>query len=242
MNPNDVNMMDAPTGLDDAGSDVTMPLGTGFEAEAGLNDFSTGSGGKKLNASSLVLVGVVLLGAGGLFVMKTLATASAGIVSNSAVEQVIERFVNPEAADLDGLLNAESEGVLQVLNASYTEEQIPLIDVARDPFVIYQEFVDTPVTTATDPATLKRAQWEKNRAMKRMEFESAASGMEVKSVLMGAQPLANVSGKIVRQGQTLNAGTVVYEVSEINATSVTLLASDSALELEVEVVLQIKRN
>ena len=67
-------------------------------------------------------------------------------------------------------------------------------------------------------------------------------GIELKSVLMGRPPLANVNGKVVRVGETVMVGDVGFLVVAIDTDVVRLMAEDSAYDVSVEVEVRVKRD
>jgi hypothetical protein len=75
-------------------------------------------------------------------------------------------------------------------------------------------------------------------------INKAAARLELKSVIMSAEPLAIVSGKIVRRGDEMvvDPENVAFRVTEITADSVTMVAEDAALDLVVPVKLVLDRD
>jgi hypothetical protein len=61
---------------------------------------------------------------------------------------------------------------------------------------------------------------------------------------MGSQPLANISGKIVRVGEEMMSepDNVPFRITEITSDFVMLEGIDAALNLKVEINLPLKRD
>ena len=61
---------------------------------------------------------------------------------------------------------------------------------------------------------------------------------------MSSQPLANISGKIVRKGDEYVAqpDNIVFRVDDISKDSVTLVGEDAALNIRVPVTLLLRRD
>lgn len=228
----------------------TMPIGVSdFHDEPGSgHDPLAGAGSsRKLNTGSFVIVLVIVVAIGGLWGMRKLTHVKASTGANSEVERTIEKFLSAlTGGDGQGQGDAvkpisQDNAVLDVLKETYTERQVPLTDVQRNPFILDGEiFVKTLPGEAPADGSAGAA---KQRAERQAEFERGAGGLHLKSVIMGAEPLANISGKIVRVGEEIvsNAGGPAYRVSKITADAVTVVAEDHSLNLTVEVVLTIKR-
>jgi hypothetical protein len=77
-----------------------------------------------------------------------------------------------------------------------------------------------------------------------MQFQKASDRLELKSVIMGSQPLANISGKIVRRGDEIvtQPDNITFRVSEIGKESVMVIAEDVELGLSVPVTIVLKRD
>lgn len=241
-NPQDA---DAPI-VDD---EKTMPIGVGGEfgeETANLDPLAGAGTGKKFGNGSLIIVLVIAVAVGGLWGMRKLTRVNAATNSNTEVEMTIEKFLGALTGSdskprADSQKPAGQDGVLDVLKETYTQRQVPLTDVQRNPFILYGEtFVTASPDVHADSGDFARA---KQRSDRQEEFERGASALHLKSVIMGSDPLANVSGKIVHPGDEITspAGDVAYRVTKITADAVTIIAEDKALDLTVEVVLTIKR-
>jgi hypothetical protein len=237
-------------GAGDQDEAKTMPLGVGdFAAEDGmaaLDPLAGGSSRRKISAGSFVIVFVIACAAAGLFFMRALTRVSTSASGVSEVELTIEKFLislKPGAGDAaQPLKPLKDENVLKVLNESFTEQQIALEDVQFNPFILPGE-EDEPrvVPQGDDPAENERARLASDRKMK---MEEAGARFQLKSVIMGSDPLANVSGKIVRVGDVIGTDKpdIEFTVTAVTSSSVVLLAEDRRLGVSVELTLRIKRN
>jgi hypothetical protein len=237
-----------PEALNDVGAnddDRTMPLGMGEVADefAGLDPLSGGETRRRFNTGSLVIVAVIVIACGGLWFMRTLTTVRASSGGDTSIEQTVEKFIKNLRGDETGsvrtspnLLTGSDRGVLEVLNQTYTERQVPLSDVARNPFIIYDE-IGGPAVPADNSGS-------KTLADRRIAIERAAAKLRLKSVIMGSQPLANISGKIVRVGEEMvsEPDNVPFRIIEITSDFVILEGIDAALNLKVEINLPLKRD
>ena len=76
----------------------------------------------------------------------------------------------------------------------------------------------------------------------------AAQKLNLKSVIMGRRPLANVNGRIVRLNQIIpikisrSAGAVEFRVESISSDSITVVAEDPKFDLRVEKVVRLNRD
>ena len=232
----------------ETGDDMTRPLGVGsFGTDAGAGVEESSGGSLKLRSSSLLLAVVIVLAIVGLFSMRTLAKVTAVVSGNQEMEQVIEEFLNSSAGrSVLQLTNtgsdavAKSNRVLQVLNESYTEQQVPLEEVQKDPFLLFDP---APVGPKGDQGPLQPNQLELARAERRQQLSTIASRLSLKSVMLGDVPLANINGQIVRQGEiiTVMPERQEFEVLSIDADLVRLAASDLNLGVRIEVNVTINR-
>ncbi len=243
----DTPTMEPMTG-DESADDVTRPLGTGSFAIDPAMGGESAKGSIKLRSSSIVLGVVVVLAVAGLFSMRTLAKVTAVVSGNQEMEQVIEEFLNSSAGRSVLLLSApsgdavaKSNQVLEVLNETYTERQVPLSDVQKDPFLLFDS---KPVVEDTSGKNNNGpSQIEQQRSQRRDQLAAIASRLSLKSVLMGDVPLANINGQIVRPGEiiTVMPERQEFEVLSITSESVKLAASDLTLGVRIEVEVTINR-
>jgi hypothetical protein len=225
--------------------DKSMPLGVGdMSAEDHVLDPLAGTGEtRRFKNSSIIIVVVVVIACGGLWFMRSLSHVTASTEAKSEVEQDIEKFLgqrdskgNPKGADAKA-------NVLKVLSSSYTDRQVPLDSVPCNPFIFPGEDgvkSTGPVYTGDSPeVAMARA-----REQRQKDFAAALERLTLKSVIMSTQPLANISGIIVRQGDELapENSDVTFRVEKIATDEVTLMASDIALGLNVEMSLSMRRD
>ena len=255
MNPNDFNTTEpsAPESDSNGPQDLTMPLGTGeFGDPAGVDLLAGASARKSLNTGSVLVVAVILIAVGGLFSMRMLAQVTAATAIDTDIETTIEDFLQtalgPEgfAGAQDGAEN-HKENVIAVLKETYSEQQVPLHEVQRDPFVIYETASGGPTLPTYDPTADELArrerQFQQEREARQMQFEQAGGTLRVKSVLGGTNPLANINGDVVRVGDFVHAGSdqIEFRVTAISTASVDLVAEDERYDLAVTVTLHVQQ-
>jgi hypothetical protein len=253
VNGNEINQDERKQGVHDADSDEsTMPLGIGgtddgdgFEAASDFSDVD-GQGKRGLNNGAMLVIGVIVAAAIVLFSMKTFVGKSMASDANmpNEVEQSIESFLSmlhsSKSADGHGpayQIGAEQAAVLDVLNESYASRQVALTDVQRNPFIIFEETIQpTAPSTPRGPDPIKQKQ--QNR---RTLFEQAAGRLEVRSVLMGATPLATIGSNIVQVGGKIIAEpeSVSFTVLSISNDGVVIVAEDAELDVRYETTLTI---
>jgi hypothetical protein len=229
--------------------DVSMPLSVGdFSDEQALDPLAGADSERKFKSSSLLIVLVVVVAVAALISMRTLARVTAGVVGNTEIESLIEKALkdlggtdgSPGAPAPDIARNGE---VLAILQAPYSEQQVKLGDVQKNPFILPSDLLgdEPPVPDNTNDRLRER---EKLIAETRARFESAGSRLELKSVMMGPNPLANVSGKIVQQGDVIVVapGDTELTVKEVSADEVILVAEAPELDLVVELSVELTRD
>ena len=224
-------------------SEKSIPLGVGDMIEpTALDPLVTASGAKKFKAGSMVLVIVIIMACAGIWFMKSLSKVSAVTGGNSDIEASIEKFISgmkgssakDGSSNSSSALNSTDASVLAVLSGSYVEKQIPLDGVQRNPFILFNETAPVGPVASDDSGMAAR---------RRGEIEKAATQLQLKSVLMGSQPLANIGGKIVRQGEeiVLQPDNITFRVTEITKESVTVVGEDARMNLSVPFTIFLKR-
>lgn len=223
--------------------EAAMPIGVGDFGGAG--DFTTTSEApsavKRHAGGALLLVVVVAVAGVGLFSMRTLTRASAATDEPTEVERSIEKFLDMIQTGKAGNVrpNKSTDSVLDVLSESYTQRQVSLEDVQRNPFIIF-ETADAPVKTpqeTVDPIIEKRR-------VRMTQFERARDRLRLTTVLMGSRPLANINNQVLRVGDslTIESEDVTFTIIAIEASSVELEAEDSDLDVHLPVTLSIRRD
>jgi hypothetical protein len=225
--------------------DKTMPLGVGdASAEDQALDPLAGTGeARRFKTGSILIVVVVAIACGGLWFMRSLSHVSAATSGKSEAEQTIEEFLVQRDSKGNPKNGGNSSAVLEVLRDSYIDRQVPLEDVQKDPFLLPGEGEIGPVGPIDTGESTDKV-LAKARVARQQEIAAAAERLELKSVMMASQPLANVSGMLVREGDELSpeGSEVVFRVQKIESDSMLLLASDIALGLNVEVPLTMRRD
>ncbi|MBT8484284.1 MAG: hypothetical protein HKO59_14620 [Phycisphaerales bacterium] len=221
-----------------------------FGTVPGLGPVTGHVASRRVGGGTIIIVAVVLTAIAGLFSMRKLAdvTAAAGI--DAEIEATIEKFLD-SLADVGPVPAAGSEGVndevvIALLRESYSERQVPLRDVARNPFVIDQ--IDTTVVpppidqTAISTREQERL-WNQQRENRQRIWSTDAGSLRLKAVMGGSNPLAIIDGETVRVGETILGKTnqTTFRVSEISKGSVELLAEAPELDMTETYTLQLER-
>jgi hypothetical protein len=206
-----------------ASADPVAPAGD-FTQPDSFDPLGGFSEKKRFNTGSLILAGVVVVACTGLWFMRSLSKASAANEGNKEVEASIEKFLSS--------LTGDSKKGSKPSSALASDA-----NVQKNPFILFDEPIGANPTDGSDPGLAKR------QADRRKQFESAAAKLELKSVLMGSNPLANVSGKIVRVGEEIVTGQdgVALRVTEITKESVTVMGEDVSLNLSMPFTIVLKR-
>ncbi len=242
MIPNQFDNTNQP--MDDTGSSeqAGMPLGVDeLSSESGFSSTEFAGSTKRHAGGALLLTAVVVVAIAGLFSMRTLTRASASIEAPTDVEKSIESFLNmiqSNQADDGGFHTGENETVLDILSASYTQRQVALTNVQRNPFIIIETNVDSNQDVRPEPADPIEA---KRHALNQ-RIEAASQRMVLRSVLMGSDPLANIDNQVLRIGDSITVSDVTFTVKDISSASAKLAVVDKALDVHVDVTLKLRRN
>jgi hypothetical protein len=248
VNPNDFNAAEqpAPIGENADQPDVTMPLGTGeFTDQVGADPLAGATTRRSFNGGPLLVIAVIVIAAGGLFSMRKLAQVTAAPGIDAGAETTIEDFLKKVDDPDDPLGDKSGSGdrIIAVLRETYSEQQVPLEDVQRDPFILDEAGGPALVYDPTaDDLTRREQQFRQERDARRVEFEQAGATMRVRSVLAGSNPLANINGDVVRIGDIVRAGSdqIEFRVSAISTATVDLVAEDPRYDLLVTVTLNVQ--
>lgn len=169
-----------------------------------------GAGAPRRFGGQAVLLGMVLLAAGGaLFAMRYL-----GMGPRSSRGEEVKIDYDIDKAPIAG----DHMRVLADLSANRSAEQVPPDQVQRNPFRLEGQLTvakpDVPVDSrpVQDPAEVAR----RERARK---IEAAFAGLELHTVLGGSNPIARISGKTVRPGDQVAE---FFTVASIEGRSVSL--------------------
>jgi hypothetical protein len=188
---------------------------------------------KKSAKGMLIIVLVVGLAAGSLFSMHTLTKVTAASGRNLEIDATVDKFLktllpaeNPDGTDPD-LVSSHNE-IVKVLTNNYTENQVQL---NRNPF----DFSDSGDGN-TGSGSISRS-----------AVERAFGKLDLKSVIGGSRPLANINGKIVRVNQVMpvrlskREGEIKFRVMSITRDAVTVEAVGVELEEPFIKKLMLKR-
>lgn len=229
-----------------ADEEKSMPLGVGdmMPEDSTLMDPLAGtSETRRIRSGSMLLVIVVVIACGGLWFMRTLSHVSGATDAKSDVEKSIESFLG--ARDTKGnakVVGGTDPGVLAVLSASYIDKHVPLESVQRNPFILPGEnetAISAPIPGEDPAAAVARA-----RGARQKDIDAAAAKLTVKSIIMSSQPLANLSGMIVRVGDEIapEGSDITFRVQAITSDTVMLATDDIALGMHVEVPVSMRRD
>ncbi len=235
MNPNDPNLGSSST--PDAG--MTPEGGAGdsvsvgeFGGDGGIDAFA--SDAPKIKFGSLLIVIVVLVAAGAVFGMRTLTKITAAADGSSDVEKTVEHFLKGAAkgSQSDNPLGFGDDSVLGVLDGDYAERQIPIQDVQKNPFAPDGALPGGQVVVDSGGGS---------RSWTRV-VQSAAAQLQLKSIMRGRNPLANINGRIVSLRGSITVGGVTFKVIKITTSSVKLVAKDPKSDAEVETTVMLDRD
>lgn len=225
-----------------------MPLGVGgFESDGAAGE-SDALPSRRFGSGTILLIALVLLAAGGLYSMRSIARAVASSKSGDAgIEKTIESFLNSIAGkderNADRVLVGSAEaGAGDVLVDNRTDRQVPLDGVQKNPFVLPVE--DKPATTSsapkppTDNAAAEAARLETARQDARVAFEKASAKLMVKMIM---RDMANVSGRVVRVGDIIAdaKSDIEFTVVEITRDAVVIRGEKPEIGLTHDITLRL---
>ncbi len=191
----------------------------------------------KKSKGMLIVVLVVGLAAGSLFAMHTLTKVTAASGRNAEIDKTVEGVLksltgtansNP-GTDGAHLMDTHQE-IVDVLTNNYIQHQVKHLD--RNPFLLGGDGGDSGT-----PAP----------GLGLSAVQRAFAKLNLKSVIGGSRPLANINGKIVRVNQVISVplskmeGEIKFRVKEITRGTVMLEAVGVDLAEPFVRTLQLKR-
>ncbi|MEM7230331.1 MAG: hypothetical protein AAF432_16115 [Planctomycetota bacterium] len=227
--PQEDGAIDGFTGVDDVG---------GFDPLAGAEVRG------KAPTGALILVGAVVLATAGVWSMRFIASATAKSSEHQESVEAVEQFITTLSQTPNTKTVAKVEKrkeSLVVLNTAYEERKIPLRDVQRNPFILFIEPTTDGPLTIENADDLAAAQFAERRQERMDSIELAANGLELKMVLGGSRPLANINGEIVGIDDVVFQDGVEFTVRDITADEVFIDAIDTEFDVTMEFMLSIER-
>lgn len=229
-----------------ADEERSMPLGIGDSngEDQSLDPLAGAGESRRFRSGSLLLVVVVVIACGGLWFMRSLSHVSGATGEKSDIESAIDDFLGKRDSqgEVKVVAGRPDPKVLQVLNESIEGKFVPLQSVQRNPFILPGEN-DGPIAAVVSDGDPQEA-IARARTQRQADIDEAASKLVVKSIIMSSQPLANISGMIVRIGDEIapEGSDVAFRVQAITADTVTLVTDDLALGMHVETQLSMRRD
>jgi hypothetical protein len=212
-------------GVSDQPAGETAP-GPGEDAVLDLIA-AEGMGEQKKRSGALVIVGVVVLAAAGLFSMHTLTQVKADDGADPSTSKTVDDFLKglgPEGGDEDKHLEA-----IAVIEGDYTSPQVP-VEQVTDPFLVAQ--VDPGDPKGGPVVSTGNCEEDAKQAIK---------DIKVQAVMLGARPTAFINGKTVQVGHTIEVRRVKFKITAIGNDSVTVLAECPEDDIRVEETVFMRR-
>lgn len=204
----------------------------------------------KINSSAVIITMFILVSVGAVFAMRTISKSNnTAFASNLEVENQIEIFLDSMASqnlsDGSGMNSSSSETtVLKVLSTTYSDRQVKLEDVKKNPFITVADASNQAQTQANpNPDGISLKKWNIQRELLREQFIAASQKITVNSLMSGSSPLASLNGKIVREGETITVGSdeVQFTVESIQINTVTMVAESAEYDLRIQFTLGLKK-
>ena len=205
-----------------------MPLGVSMLSEGSPGEEDPFDATAKRGPRRVVVAALVLLGAAaGIFAMRAI-----GMGPGAALAGLVLDF-KPGASGGTEV----SPRLLADLERSKRAVQVPAEVIDKDPFRLRTE-AGTPVV-ADDPEAQARAEAARQakleeeqrleRERRARELQAAFGRFELQGIMGGTMPIARISGKLVRVGDTLEWG---FKVTLIEGRKVVLVAEGTEFVLE----------
>ncbi len=221
-NPNDSSGVNPLLGLGVADGDGAAENGAGEEAfgasVGGELAGTEGSSNRRLQSGVAVLLFVLAVAGGVLFLMRRFG--------HPGLEFVLPTIDYPvgqaAAARVD---DPRQRRILRALESGQSIVQVPLKELQRNPFELDEkpdaQDVATNTTSGPTPEQIKQRERQK---LIRQTYEA----LELHSVMTGAAPIARISGRAYRIGDTIAD---IFKVVSIKGRTVVLEADGRSFTL-----------
>lgn len=156
-----------------------------------------------------VLAIIIMIGSGLLFGMRQLGMAG-GV-------ELIDIKIDYPIDERDRASGPDHRSILEDLRTSGEVVQVPAELVQMNPF---EWKAETTQNEVVDDGPLREAErLRKEQAARDNQIRSALASLKLNSVMGGRVPMAQISGNLVREGDTIDPG---FTVTRIEGRSVTL--------------------
>jgi hypothetical protein len=188
----------------DSADDLNEALAAGDDADVIVAEQK-----QPLSRSTLVMFGVLVIGAGGLFAMYKHSgpkAAGAAVTKETAeARKTISTFLSGPDAGFktleDRLKNTEK--VVQRFAKYPSATQVPLSDLTTNPFRQHTEHAKK------DNSELSEAAEKKKRDDERLAVKKAAEGLQVQSIMFGdTRKACMINNVMYREGQSFDNFTI----------------------------------
>lgn len=153
---------------------------------------------RKISTQIIALTLVLALGGGLLYAMRLIGI---GPLKNFALAKAPDYDMSQVGVNK----TAEHQRVLAELTANYTNSQVPLDHVQRNPFRLAEGLAkpEAAAKPGEDPAKASESAKLRSAEARKDKIRIAFSTLKLNGVLGGSNPVARISGDAVRIGDTV---------------------------------------
>ena len=223
----DVPKVDDAAGLSRSGGGALSVADQGDDANSLLGTLNGGAGGSSVvrheSRTGILLLLAIIVAAGGiLYTMRRMGM--------SAQLEKLDVKIDYPMDGTPGLDATERERLIKELEDSGRIVQVELRDIKMNPFA-WEQAAKPIEPDETDEERDRRLAAERAReAMEKRqaEIEAALDKLDVRSIMGGRTPIANISGDVVRKGDVIND---MFTVVEIKTRTVILEVDGKYIEI-----------
>ena len=205
-------------------------IGTGAEGGGGEEAMVIPESRPAVSKGTVVLFGILILGAVGFYVMyrQTGPKAASASVSKdaAAANKTINTFLSGGDTNIKTMesLIKNTEKVVQQFIKYPTKTQVPLDDLRTNPFRLYEKPVTTN-TNATEEADKKKREEERLAILKKVQ------NFQLQSIMYSdARRACMINNTLYREGQTIDA----FSIEKITQSSVVVKNGPYRFELTMQ--------
>ncbi|MCE9591364.1 MAG: hypothetical protein K8S99_12660 [Planctomycetes bacterium] len=210
------DLLDANGAGGESDNPQSLPLMAGVARPEGLpeaNDFDLEAkpARKGVSQGTLLILGVLVIGAGALFLMRSTQgeiMAAAGSEVEAKVEQALARLSNPQSLSVQDPLSKtnvnalfrDTDTIVAMFSADPSTHQVPLEYVQKNPFELALG------KSSSESAAPGAAAVRDDGHMRRLQIELKT--LKLQTIMGGARPVAVINGELYQPGQKIGSFTV----------------------------------
>ena len=223
--------MESPSGAVEAPtSNSGMTRIESLAASADDVDDDASDGRRRIGQSTVMIIVVAVLAAGGLYLMRLSQGAVDPVAISPEVEAMVDVAIAREQSGkggtgkLTGLFD-DTDAIIAMFTTDSTGRQVPLEYVKMNPFLL-PDYAPTPTAGQAPTAAVTN----KRQKDELTQWQMNVSLLKVELVIEGARSMAMINGQMLKPGNSING----FKVDKITNRAVQLTRGEHRFEIAME--------